>query len=69
MRARDGWISGASTADQLAVRRHNLAVVMEHLRVAGPASRARIDDLTLGIHALTGRRFPKRLGQHEKETA
>ena len=42
MRARDGWIAGASTADQLAVRRHNLAVVMEHLRVAGPASRARI---------------------------
>jgi predicted NBD/HSP70 family sugar kinase len=42
MRARDGWIAGASTADQLAVRRHNLAVVMDHLRVNGPASRARI---------------------------
>jgi predicted NBD/HSP70 family sugar kinase len=42
MRGRDGWIAGASTADQLAVRRHNLAVVMDHLRVAGPASRARI---------------------------
>ncbi|WP_457205517.1 ROK family protein [Nocardioides sp. P5_C9_2] len=42
MRARDGWVAGASTADQVAVRRHNLAVVMDHLRRSGPASRARI---------------------------
>jgi predicted NBD/HSP70 family sugar kinase len=42
MRARDGWMAGASTADHVAVRRHNLAVVMGHLRVSGPASRARI---------------------------
>jgi predicted NBD/HSP70 family sugar kinase len=31
-----------STADQLAVRRHNLAVVMTHLRTNGPRSRARV---------------------------
>jgi predicted NBD/HSP70 family sugar kinase len=34
--------SGGATADQLAVRRHNLSLVLSHLRQSGPRSRARI---------------------------
>lgn len=42
MRARDSRGPAGGTADQLAVRRHNLAVVLAHLRSSGSASRARI---------------------------
>ncbi|MBM7518544.1 ROK family transcriptional regulator [Nocardioides nitrophenolicus] len=35
-------LRGALTADQVAVRRHNLAVVMNHLRLHGARSRARV---------------------------
>lgn len=37
-----GTLKGGLTADQVAVRRHNLAVVMNHLRVHGSRSRARV---------------------------
>lgn len=35
-------VTGGATADQLAVRRHNLSVVMKHLRSHGSRSRARL---------------------------
>ncbi|WP_107767182.1 ROK family transcriptional regulator [Nocardioides terrigena] len=62
MRARDGWIAGASTADQLAVRRHNLAVVMDHLRLSGPMSRARIAAET-GLNKATVSSLVAELGE------
>jgi predicted NBD/HSP70 family sugar kinase len=37
-----GSLGGGLTADQVAVRRHNLAVVMKHLRAHGARSRARV---------------------------
>ncbi len=37
-----GSLGGGLTADQVAVRRHNLAVVMQHLRLHGARSRARV---------------------------
>ena len=39
---RPGTLSVGLTADQVAVRRHNLAVVMQHLRLHGARSRARV---------------------------
>jgi predicted NBD/HSP70 family sugar kinase len=44
--------SGGATADQMAVRRHNLSVVLSHLRRSGPRSRARIADET-GLNKTT----------------
>jgi predicted NBD/HSP70 family sugar kinase len=44
--------SGGATADQLAVRRHNLSLVLTHLRRSGPRSRARIADET-GLNKTT----------------
>ena len=44
--------SGGATADQLAVRRHNLSLVLSHLRRSGPRSRARIADET-GLNKTT----------------
>ena len=37
-----GSLGSGLTADQVAVRRHNLAVVMQHLRLHGARSRARV---------------------------
>jgi predicted NBD/HSP70 family sugar kinase len=62
MRVRDGLIAGASTADQLAVRRHNLAVVMDHLRRSGAASRARIAAET-GLNKATVSSLVAELGE------
>ena len=43
MRVGEGKVAGTpGTADQLAVRRHNLSVVLQYLRDSGAASRARI---------------------------
>lgn len=42
MQRSTGNLRGGLTADQVAVRRHNLAVVMNHLRVHGARSRARV---------------------------
>jgi predicted NBD/HSP70 family sugar kinase len=44
--------SGGATADQLTVRRHNLSLVLSHLRRRGPRSRARIADET-GLNKAT----------------
>jgi predicted NBD/HSP70 family sugar kinase len=44
--------SGGATADQAAVRRHNLSLVLSHLRRNGPRSRARIADET-GLNKAT----------------
>jgi predicted NBD/HSP70 family sugar kinase len=44
--------AGGSIADQVAVRRHNLSVVLTHLREAGPRSRARVADGT-GLNKAT----------------
>lgn len=62
MRVRDGLIAGTSTADQLAVRRHNLAVVMDHLRRSGAASRARIAAET-GLNKATVSSLVAELGE------
>lgn len=42
MERTSGSLLGGQTADQVAVRRHNLAVVMNHLRLHGARSRARV---------------------------
>jgi len=44
--------SDGATADQLAVRRHNLSLVLSHLRRSGPRSRARIAQET-GLNKAT----------------
>lgn len=44
--------SGASAADHVTLRRHNLSVVLRHLRGFGPASRARIAGVT-GLNKAT----------------
>lgn len=62
MRLRDGLTAGTSTADQLAVRRHNLAVVMDHLRRSGAASRARIAAET-GLNKATVSSLVAELGE------
>lgn len=62
MRVRDGLTAGTSTADQLAVRRHNLAVVMDHLRRSGAASRARIAAET-GLNKATVSSLVAELGE------
>lgn len=62
MRAREDRVLGMSTADQVDVRRHNLAVVMDHLRVSGPASRARIAAET-GLNKATVSSLVAELGE------
>lgn len=42
----------SGTADQVAVRRHNLSLVLTHLRQSGPRSRARVADET-GLNKAT----------------
>ncbi|WP_447007284.1 ROK family transcriptional regulator [Saccharothrix isguenensis] len=44
--------AGSATADQLTVRRHNLSVVLSHLRDRGPRSRARLAEET-GLNKAT----------------
>jgi predicted NBD/HSP70 family sugar kinase len=44
--------AGGSTADQVTVRRHNLSVVLSHLRDHGPRSRARLAEET-GLNKAT----------------
>ncbi|KOX15338.1 ROK family transcriptional regulator [Saccharothrix sp. NRRL B-16348] len=44
--------TGGSTADQVTVRRHNLSVVLSHLRDHGPRSRARLAEET-GLNKAT----------------
>ena len=44
--------AGASAADQLTVRRHNLSIVLSHLRDYGPRSRARLAEGT-GLNKAT----------------
>lgn len=46
------WSGGTAAADQMVLRRHNLGVVLQHLRDDGPKSRARIAEGT-GLNKAT----------------